>query len=138
MKASKTIKVPEEILCVAMRADVSLAEAYILVDKLRKARPTQTRPCALCHRLKPKSGRYRHHDPCIKNMPGVVNACCGHGVTNGYFILNDEAQTYYRCNFKFDGIGSVTSVHILSVEPMEVAVRKWGKKNGLVETKPAG
>ena len=24
------------------------------------------------------------HDPCIKNLPGVIAACCGHGTTSGY------------------------------------------------------
>lgn len=23
------------------------------------------------------------HDPCIANLPGVKNACCGHGVNDG-------------------------------------------------------
>jgi hypothetical protein len=34
-----------------------------------------------------KRGRRRTaqgHDPCIANLPGVKNACCGHGIEPGY------------------------------------------------------
>lgn len=29
------------------------------------------------------------HDPCIANLPGVRNACCGHGVDDPYIEFND-------------------------------------------------
>lgn len=37
------------------------------------------RPCPLCNRL-PIDGM----DACISNRPGVLNACCGHGIRKGY------------------------------------------------------
>lgn len=37
------------------------------------------RPCPLCGHL-PKN----EQDYCIANLPGVKNACCGHGVHKGY------------------------------------------------------
>lgn len=39
------------------------------------------------HKLCPKCGLnpadFGGHDPCIANLPGVVLACCGHGVKKG-------------------------------------------------------
>ena len=34
------------------------------------------RPCPKCKKLPTAEG----HDPCIADLPGVANACCGHGV----------------------------------------------------------
>ncbi len=28
------------------------------------------------------------HDPCLRTLPGVKNACCGHGVEDGYLQLD--------------------------------------------------
>jgi len=36
--------------------------------------------CPKC-KMKPTED---NHDPCIKNLPGVRFACCGHGVDDGY------------------------------------------------------
>ena len=44
----------------------------------------QPRECPKCG-IKPTNG----HDPCIKNLPGVRDACCGHGVGDGYIIFED-------------------------------------------------
>lgn len=38
------------------------------------------RACPRCEKLPTGKG----HDPCIANLPGVRNACCGHGVGPGY------------------------------------------------------
>lgn len=38
------------------------------------------KPCPKCGQLPTKEG----HDYCLANLPGVKNACCGHGVTDGY------------------------------------------------------
>ena len=38
------------------------------------------RICPKCGLLPTKDG----HDPCIANLPGVLFACCGHGVEEGY------------------------------------------------------
>lgn len=40
----------------------------------------ETRPCNFCGEYITELG----HDPCIANLPGVVNACCGHGVKDGF------------------------------------------------------
>lgn len=36
--------------------------------------------CPKCN----KRATWDRHDPCIANLPGVKNACCGHGVDEGY------------------------------------------------------
>lgn len=35
----------------------------------------EKRPCKLCNQFQDKDG----HDPCLGELPGVMNACCGHG-----------------------------------------------------------
>jgi len=37
-------------------------------------------PCTRCGHSPTKKG----HDWCIRNMPGVLHACCGHGEEDGY------------------------------------------------------
>ena len=39
------------------------------------------RPCIKCGL---NSKDFGGHDPCIANLPGVLNACCGHGTEKGY------------------------------------------------------
>jgi hypothetical protein len=38
------------------------------------------RPCAKCGKLPTKEG----HDACLGTLPGVIDACCGHGVREAY------------------------------------------------------
>jgi hypothetical protein len=39
-----------------------------------------TLPCENCGLCRTSE----KHDPCIANLPGVLNACCGHGYRDGY------------------------------------------------------
>jgi len=41
--------------------------------------------CARCGLTRTPEG----HDPCIANLPGVVGACCGHGVAEAYLELEN-------------------------------------------------
>lgn len=43
------------------------------------------RPCGKCGLATTPEG----HDPCIANLPGVANACCGHGTQQGYIQFWD-------------------------------------------------
>lgn len=43
------------------------------------------RPCKRCGELATEDG----HDACLANLPGVMNACCGHGDGRGYIMFND-------------------------------------------------
>ena len=46
------------------------------------------RLCPRCLCLRVVNGQ----DPCIANLPNVRSACCGHGVTFPYVVLNDGTQ----------------------------------------------
>jgi hypothetical protein len=37
-------------------------------------------PCVKCGKLPTKE----NHDACLGTLPGVIDACCGHGVTEAY------------------------------------------------------
>ncbi len=52
----------------------------------------ELRACPKCNRLPDENG----HDACLGNLPGVKNACCGHGVQDGYI------QFLNRTNIKFE------------------------------------
>lgn len=41
--------------------------------------------CNNCHQVRTPEG----HDPCIANLPGVLFACCGHGIETGYIKFED-------------------------------------------------
>jgi hypothetical protein len=43
------------------------------------------RSCVKCGKNMTDKG----HDYCIANLPGVTNACCGHGVDEGYIQFED-------------------------------------------------
>lgn len=43
-------------------------------------------PCPKCGQYMTKDG----HDPCIANLPGVKNACCGHGLGGAYIHFEDN------------------------------------------------
>lgn len=50
------------------------------------------RPCPKCNELPTEDG----HDACLGSLPGVQNACCGHGVENAYiqFVDGTEIRFY--------------------------------------------
>ena len=46
------------------------------------------RPCANCQRVF-QGSNIGDPDPCLGNLPGVKNACCGHGVPSmAYVVFN--------------------------------------------------
>ena len=53
----------------------------------------EERPCVKCGEMPTEKG----HDPCIAGLPGVENACCGHGVQRGY--VSFENGTTIRGRF---------------------------------------
>jgi len=44
----------------------------------------KTRPCPVCG-LRPSD--FGNHDPCMANLPGVIRACCGHGIREGHILF---------------------------------------------------
>lgn len=50
---------------------------HVFVDTGEPVQSTwQTRPCGHCGDYDTPEG----HDACLGTLPGVINACCGHGV----------------------------------------------------------
>ena len=55
--------------------------------------------CAVCKKSKTKDG----HDPCIANLPGVRNACCGHGEPDrGYIQFENGLCIYFDMEYIVD------------------------------------
>lgn len=49
------------------------------------------RPCPRCGQMPvPHPTDEMGMDHCIKNLPGVRAACCGHGVTRGYISFDND------------------------------------------------
>jgi hypothetical protein len=53
--------------------------------------------CRICGKYPTRKG----HDPCLANLPGVYNACCGHGawppyatLTNGFCLVGKALEIY--------------------------------------------
>lgn len=46
------------------------------------------RPCGVCGQERTLEG----HDPCLGTLPGVVNACCGHGKEAEAYIQFDDGS----------------------------------------------
>ena len=44
------------------------------------------RPCARCGRMPTAEG----YDVCFGYIPGAVSVCCGHGVEEGYVVMEQE------------------------------------------------
>lgn len=46
------------------------------------------RPCPKCGGLPTEEG----HDACLRKLPGVKSACCGHGVRAGYIAFENGVR----------------------------------------------
>jgi len=46
------------------------------------------RPCGICHQMSTPEG----HDACLGELPGVVNACCGHGDNRSAYVQLADGQ----------------------------------------------
>jgi hypothetical protein len=56
---------------------------------------TRERRCPKCKKRATALG----HDPCIANLPGVVAACCGHGVEEAYVMFSKPRRITIRGKF---------------------------------------
>ena len=66
-----------------------LSQAWLYVDDNTPTKDHwEKRPCGRCGRLVTANG----HDPCIANLPGVRNACCGHGEEVGAYVQFDDGR----------------------------------------------
>lgn len=55
-------------------------------------RDNPNRPCGYCGLPNTAEG----HDGCLGTLPGVMNACCGHGSDNEAYIQFDDGQMLNR------------------------------------------
>jgi hypothetical protein len=51
-----------------------------------------SRPCPHCGLWPTKAGE----DGCLGHLPGVVQACCGHGVEDGYLTFENGLEIEFR------------------------------------------
>lgn len=64
-----------------------------------------SRPCGSCNRFGTPEG----HDACLGTLPGVANACCGHGDPRDAYVQFDNGvvirgfDTIYRPDDERDG-----------------------------------
>lgn len=80
-------------------------EDWVYADN-KKSIEDNERPCVACGKMPTDEG----HDPCIANLPGVENACCGHGVELGYISFEDG--TTIRGDFaRVDGPEGIMNFH---------------------------
>lgn len=59
-----------------------IGEPAIMVNSI----VTDNRPCARCGRPPTRDG----HDACLGEIPGVLHACCGHGMEEPYVIKEER------------------------------------------------
>jgi hypothetical protein len=54
--------------------------------------------CYLCRRARSKcdSQGMRGPDPCLGKLPGVVSACCGHGLLQGYIVFENGRRVEFE------------------------------------------
>lgn len=55
----------------------------------RTAETWKERPCGHCGLMQTAEG----HDPCLGTLPGVINACCGHGNRSESFVMFEGGAT---------------------------------------------
>jgi hypothetical protein len=61
-------------------------EYFYCDDHKPVATTWKDKPCGICHLPFTPEG----HDPCIGTLPGVMNACCGHGRTGDAYVQFSE------------------------------------------------
>ncbi len=56
-------------------------EQWVFVDTGEPVADSD-RPCGYCHKYRTSEG----HDACLGTLPGVQNACCGHGQIDDAYV----------------------------------------------------
>lgn len=97
------------------------------------------RICWLCKRHAP-AGK---PDPCLGELPGVINACCGHGKTRGYIIFSNMIGVNFRT---FDLVkllptlqqrASPTAIDEIASEPLCYPSQEWLDTGGISYIPPS-
>ena len=77
-------------------------DVWVYADTKQEVSANPYRACGKCGESKTSS----HHDACIANLPGVDNACCGHGDRNDSYIQFDNGVTVRGFIVEKEGDGS--------------------------------
>lgn len=79
---------------------------YVFSDTGDVVRDTwESRPCRYCKRF----NTVEDHDACLGTLPGVMNACCGHGCV-------DEAYVQFLDKTVVNGSAAVEVQEILKMQ----------------------
>lgn len=62
---------------------ILLGNKWVYEDNLDPI--TVERPCKKCGKLPTKEG----YDACLGFVPGATSACCGHGLYEAYYIMEE-------------------------------------------------
>jgi len=66
-----------------------LNEEWVFSDTKEPTADTwKDRPCGKCKKFPTKEG----HDACLGTLPGVANACCGHGDVNESYVMFENGK----------------------------------------------
>jgi hypothetical protein len=85
--------------CWRGHAIVHDGKQWIYSDTWQAVSANKERPCGHCGQPNRADG----HDACLGELPGVVNACCGHGNTA-------EAYVHYADGRKLQGKAAVEAM----------------------------
>ena len=74
----------------------------------------QLRPCGFCKMMNTPEG----HDGCLGELPGVMNACCGHGELNAAYIQFEGGRIIR---------GSLARWSVVGLKALNVCLRWLGR-----------
>jgi len=61
---------------------------WIFSDTKQLVSDNPNRACGHCGKSQTENG----HDACIPDLPGVMNACCGHGIVSEAYIQFENGE----------------------------------------------
>lgn len=63
---------------------------WCYADTMLPVSEDAARPCGHCGLANTPDG----HDGCLGTLPGVLNACCGHGIDGDAYVCLDTGKRY--------------------------------------------
>jgi hypothetical protein len=82
--------------------------------------PDGQKICELCRRPRTPEG----DDPCLGRLPGVINACCGHGREPGFLIFKNGVTVQFHLSSAAKVTGSTPKLRKLATLPFTLARAK--------------
>ena len=72
-------------------AVIYVNELWYFADTLQLVSNYLNRPCGKCNQPRTTEG----HDACLGTLPGLMNACCGHGKKKNAYIQFLDSSTIH-------------------------------------------